>query len=168
MTTSSELGRILGVDPYILDDLDEKMSERVGRSDVLESFINNNRLMVQKTLDVLDPRHTSADEVREILRKRILEHEEQLVKYIDKFDGRDEFKFLLQKKTTSSRRNFFNKHNRFFEFVPAVKFVYIFYKLLLVFEYSLPKNFSYFVRWGMSRVKNIKGFLNHQPVVIYR
>ena len=111
MTTSSELGRILGVDPYILDDLDEKMSERVGRSDVLESFINNNRLMVQKTLDVLDPRHTPADEVREILRKRILEHEEQLVKYIDKFDGRDEFEkaVMFVKKVTTARSGLFLK-----------------------------------------------------------
>jgi len=91
MTTSSDLGRILGVDPYILDDLNEKMSECIGRSDVLENFINQNRLMIQKTLDVLDPTHTPADDVREILRKKILEHEKQLFEYIGKLDGGDEF-----------------------------------------------------------------------------
>ena len=111
MTTSSELGRILGVDPYILDDLDEKMSERVGRSDVLETFINSNRFMIQKTLDVLDPRHTPADEVRETLRKKILEHEEQLIKFIDKLDGRDEFEKAVTfvKEATTIKRGFFLK-----------------------------------------------------------
>ena len=60
MTTSSDLGRVLGIDPYILDNLNEKISERIGRSDVLQGFIDKNRSMIQKTLDVLDPTHTPA------------------------------------------------------------------------------------------------------------
>jgi len=79
-----------------LDNLNEKISERIGRSDVLQDFIDKNRSMIQKTLDVLDPTHTPAGEVREILRKKILRHEKQLIGFVSKLEGDDEFEKVVK------------------------------------------------------------------------
>lgn len=111
MTTPTDLARILGVDPLLLESLDEAMSEATGRSDTLINFINENKKMVDTTLGVLDSRHTPADEVREVLHKKILKHEKQLMDFIDKLEGRDEFEKVVKfvSGATSVKRGFFLK-----------------------------------------------------------
>lgn len=112
MTSTSELAKILGVDSYLLDNLDEKMSERIGRSGVLESFIHKNRFLIQNTIGVLDPSYAEAEDVRRVLRKKILEHEKQLLNFINKLEGKDEFEKavgFVRKATTVNRGLFLKK-----------------------------------------------------------
>lgn len=111
MTTPTDLARILGVDPLLLENLDEAMSEATGRSDILINLINENSKMIDTTLGVLDSRHTPADEVRRVLREKILRHEKQLVKFINNLEGRDEFEraVTFAKAVSSVNRGFFLK-----------------------------------------------------------
>jgi len=111
MTTSSDLARVLGIHTSQLDRLDEVMSEQIGRSNVLLDLINENRLMMQKTLGVLDPTHTPADDVREILRKKILNHEKQLIAFVNKLDGNDEFEraVTFARDASTVKKGFFLK-----------------------------------------------------------
>ncbi len=91
MKTVSDVARVLGVHTADIDRLNEVMSERIGRSDVLLNLINENRSTINNILGVLDSRHKPADEVRKILREKILRHEKQLLAFIDGLEGRDEF-----------------------------------------------------------------------------
>jgi len=111
MTTPTDLARILGVDSIVLEKLDEAMSEATGHSDILGNLINDNRRMVDTTLGVLDSRHKPAVEVREVLRKTILEHEEQFLEYVNTFDGKDEFEKSVSfaKQATTVKGGFFLK-----------------------------------------------------------
>jgi len=106
MIASSDLASVLGVHTSEIDNLNEVMSERIGRSDVLENLINANRMMINNTLQVLDPKHKPADEVREVLRKKIFKHEKQLIKFVDGLEGIDEFeKSVTFAKAASSVNN---------------------------------------------------------------
>jgi hypothetical protein len=111
MTTPTDLAKTLGVEPEMLEDLNEVMSEKIGRSDILQKLIDENRMLIDTTLEVLDPKHKLADEVREVLRKKILRHEEQLKEFIDGLEGRDEFErgVAFAKSVTSVKRGFFLK-----------------------------------------------------------
>jgi sulfur relay (sulfurtransferase) DsrF/TusC family protein len=111
MRTSTDLARILGVDPIEFDDINERMSEVTGRSDVLERIIMENRKMVDSTLGVLDSTHKPASEVREVLRKTILKHEEQLMGFVDTLEGSNEFEraVTFAKQAATARRGFFLK-----------------------------------------------------------
>jgi len=111
MTTSSDLARVLGVHTADIDHLNEVMSEKIGRSDVLTNFINENRRRISETLGVLDPKHTPADEVRKVLREKILRHEKQLIEFIDDLDGIDEFHraVTFAKAATSVNKGLFLK-----------------------------------------------------------
>lgn len=111
MRTSTDLARILGIDPVALDDLNEVMSEITGRSDVLDNLIDENRRMVDTTLGVLDSRHKPASEVREVLRKTIFKHEKQLMEFINTLDGKDEFErsVTFAKQAATVKKGFFLK-----------------------------------------------------------
>ncbi len=111
MRTPTDIARILGIDPVALEDLNEEMSEITGRSDVLHNLMDKNRTMVDTTLDVLDYKHKPAAEVREILRKTILHQEKQLMDFVSKLDGKDEFEraVAFAKKAASVDSGFFLK-----------------------------------------------------------
>ena len=111
MITSSDLARVLGIHTAEVDRLNEILCERIGSSDVLESLINKNRLMINSVLGVLDPRHKPADDVREVLRKKILSHEKQLLSFVDGLDGEDEFEkaVTFARMATTVKTGFFLK-----------------------------------------------------------
>ena len=110
-TTLTDLGKILRVEPAFLESLNEAMSERIGRSDVLDNLVNENRMLIDNTLGVLDPLHKPAEEVRKVLREKILRHEEQLINFVDGLKGKDEFEkaVAFAKSVTSVKRGFFLK-----------------------------------------------------------
>jgi len=86
-----DIAKVLGIHTRDLAKLNEEMSEIFGRSDVLDNFIDENRSMADKTLGVLDSLHKPASEVREILRTKILENENQLKGFVDTLNGDTEF-----------------------------------------------------------------------------
>lgn len=111
MTTTSDLAAVLGIHTAELEKLNEVMSERIGRSDVLQNFIDKARTTINSTLGVLDPSHKPADEIRELLRKKILKHEKQLTKFIDGLDGNDEFEkaVTFASSATTAKKGLFLK-----------------------------------------------------------
>jgi len=111
MKTVSDVARVLGVHTADIDRLNEVMSERIGRSDVLLNLINENRSTINNILGVLDSRHKPADEVRKILREKILRHEKQLLAFIDGLEGRDEFEkaVMFASMAATAKRGLFLK-----------------------------------------------------------
>ena len=111
MRTSTDLARILGIDPVELENLNEAMSEITGRSDVIDNLIDENRKMVDTTLGVLDSTHKPAAEVREVLRKTIFKHEKQLMEYVNTLDGENEFEraATFAKQASTAKSGFFLK-----------------------------------------------------------
>ncbi len=111
MEAYTYLSKILEVEPELLEDLDKEMAERTGKAGVLESVAEENRLMINETLNVLDSKNKSIKEVRGVLRDTILEDEKELLDFINTFDGDDEFERAVNfaKKATTVDSGFFLK-----------------------------------------------------------
>lgn len=100
MNEYEKLGAILRVDSASLENLDKEMAARTGKQGVMKKLADENDRMVENTLKLLDPKDRTATNVRTVLRKTILHHEEELLDYIDNIEGSDE----LAKATVLARK----------------------------------------------------------------
>lgn len=79
MDQLADLGKILGVEKNMLEDLGHEMEKRTGRAGILEKVAENNAAQMEKTLTALHAAGRSAEEVTGTLRNAIAEHEKHLL-----------------------------------------------------------------------------------------
>jgi len=114
MTATEKLGKILRTDPGVLERLDTAMV-RAGRpAGVLGAVAQENEERIETTLNLLNSNLRSAPHVRSILRKTILAHEEQFMRFLETASGADEFEraATLARKIVPERRGWFLKRER--------------------------------------------------------
>ena len=105
------LAHILDVDPIMLHDLDGVMTEKMGKSHVLERVHEELERSVRLAMETLNSGIHSASHIRSILRKTILLHEKQVMDFLEIIKGKDEFEraSLLVKKIATAKKGFFLK-----------------------------------------------------------
>lgn len=111
MNAAEKLAKILEVNPQMLKELDRVMSQKTGRSGVMEKLCDLNERTISSTLDKINSRIMEANHVRGALRKTIFNHERQFLKFLASVSGRDEFEKAvnLAKKISTAKDGFFLK-----------------------------------------------------------
>lgn len=111
MTSHEYLGKILGVEPDALARLDQAMTARVGKSDVLEKIVAENREKIARLGAILGVHEGDPDAVRTALRNAVLIHEGQLAAFTKNLPGENEFKkaAAFAKRASGVRPGFFLK-----------------------------------------------------------
>lgn len=90
MNHYEKLAAILKLDPSILESLDREMAARTGKQDVMKKIAEENEKMATDTLNELDFTNRTSRQVRGVLRKTILRHEDELLDYLDAVEGENE------------------------------------------------------------------------------
>lgn len=106
------LAPILQVEPEFLKHIDAVMVARVGREGVLERIANENEVIIERALGGLGiENRNDPGIIRAFLRKIIIDNETQILKYVDKQKGKDEFEkeASLAKKIARVGKGFFLK-----------------------------------------------------------
>lgn len=114
MTASNgeKLAKILGVDKTMLENWDRLMSERIGRSGILEKAAEENSRRIVSTMKLLNlAENSSGQQIRSALRREIIKHEAQLRELLETVEGKDEFEkaAALVKRIATVGRGFFLK-----------------------------------------------------------
>lgn len=91
MESSEILGRVLGVDSLMLQELDVTMAQKTGRSGVMAQVAEENQKTIETTLARLNHKEASAAHVRGILRKTIFNHEGELLRFLSIIEGKNQF-----------------------------------------------------------------------------
>ena len=91
MDKLADLGRVLGVEKKMLEDLDVEMKKRTGRSGILEKVSAENEEQIGRTLAILNSSDRSAAHVKSVLRNAVLTHEKHLLSFLDNIKGDTEF-----------------------------------------------------------------------------
>ena len=82
MEKLEHLAKILGVKKEMLENIDKVMTQRTGRSGVLEKVEMENEKIMEDTLNALNSEDRSAEHVKGILRQTILNHEKQFLSFL--------------------------------------------------------------------------------------
>jgi len=108
------LSKILGVDVFLLEELDAQMSERTGRVGVIEKLCRENQKIINLTLERLNSKKASAPHVRSMLRKTIYTHEAELLRFLEIIEGKNRFEkaAALAKQIARVGSGFFLKKDR--------------------------------------------------------
>ena len=95
----------------MLKELDGKMSEKTGRSGVMEKLCDLNERTIASTLDKINSKIMEANHVRGALRKTIFNHEKQFFGFLAGVPGANEFEksVSLAKKISTATDGFFLK-----------------------------------------------------------
>ncbi|MEK7462918.1 MAG: hypothetical protein AAB621_00940, partial [Patescibacteria group bacterium] len=111
------LAKILGVDEMMLENLDKVMSKKTGRVGVLEKIGQENEDVIENILGLLNSSNRSASHVKSVLRQTILNHEKQLLAFLEIIVGKNEFEkaAVLAKKIISSSQGLFLKKEKAIE-----------------------------------------------------
>ncbi|HXF44480.1 MAG TPA: hypothetical protein VNK70_03395, partial [Candidatus Paceibacterota bacterium] len=111
MIAYDKAAKILGVSSKILEELDEVMVEKTGRSSVLEHLCDLNERTIAATLDRINSKIMEASHVRGTLRKTVFNHEKQFMQFLVKLPGANEFERAvnLAGKITTAKTGFFLK-----------------------------------------------------------
>lgn len=107
----SNLSKILNTDDSILRSLDARMSKAFGRSGVLDTVLEKNRAMMDKTISELNAGPGSASHVRGMLRQTIVKQEKVLLEHLNKIPDRNEFGRMagVAEKAVKTNHGFFLK-----------------------------------------------------------
>jgi hypothetical protein len=93
MEALQTLAKILGVEAPMLEALEREMATRTGTSNLIHEVAEENQARAREALERLGLSPvSSADTVRAALRRRIAEHEEQLLHVLRSVEGEDIFK----------------------------------------------------------------------------
>jgi len=105
------LAKILGVDVMMLERLDRVMTEKTGKANVLEKIKEENEKIVENTLNLLNSDNREGPHVKSILRQTILNHEQQILGFLEIIEGKNKFvkAAVLAKKMMKSPLGFFLK-----------------------------------------------------------
>lgn len=114
MSAHAELARILGVGEAMLRRLDEVMSTATGRSGVFEKVAAENETAAGRILGALGVGGRDLSVLRVALREAILKHEQELLAFLNKMPGGNEFERAteLSKRIAKPGRGFFLKRDR--------------------------------------------------------
>lgn len=84
----NKLARILRTQPEVLLDLEQKMTVLTGKSGIMEKIIEENEILVKRTLEELGMTNDNctAENVYEVLVKRLVRMDEHLYNFLDKPD----------------------------------------------------------------------------------
>lgn len=85
------LGKILGIDPVKLENLDSAMSKKTGKIGALEKIVKENNKVIETTLKLLNSSSHSTEHILGILRKTIYNHEEELFDFLKVIEGKTKF-----------------------------------------------------------------------------
>jgi len=86
-TSISKLSKILRTPPEVLESLNKKMSDLTGKNGVIEKIINENDILVERTLDEFGlNKSASAEEVYDVLIKRLSHLDTHLFDLLDRPD----------------------------------------------------------------------------------
>ncbi|MBU4348640.1 hypothetical protein KJ671_04035 [Patescibacteria group bacterium] len=111
MEKLEHLAKILGVEKTMLEKIDKVMTERTGKSGVLEKVELENEKIMEDTLRALNSNDRSAEHVKGVLRQTILSHEKQFLAFLEIVEGKNIFEksVFLAKKIAKVSRGFFLK-----------------------------------------------------------
>lgn len=106
-----KIAKILGITPQLLKEIDEVMTEKSGRRDILQKISDLNERTITATLAKIGSSLKGADEVRGALRQAIFNKEKQLLTFLENIPGADEFEKAvnLAKKIGTAKSGFFLK-----------------------------------------------------------
>lgn len=111
------LAKILGVDRMMLENLDKVMAEKTGKFGVLEKVEQENEEIIENTLGSLNSSLRTAAHVKSVLRQTILNHEKQLLSFLEIIEGKNEFEksAILVKKIVKCHGGLFLKKEKAIE-----------------------------------------------------
>jgi len=111
------LAKILGVEEMMLENLDKVMAEKSGKVGVLEKVGQENEKIIENILGLLNSNNRETSHVRSVLRQTILNHEKQLLFFLEIIEGKNEFEkaAVLAKKIISSSQGLFLKKEKAIE-----------------------------------------------------
>jgi len=105
------LAKILGVEEAMLENLDKVMAEKTGKAGVLIKIAEENEEIIDNTLGILNSGNRGACHVKSVLRQTILDHEQQVLGFLEIIEGKNKFvkAAVLAKKIIKSPVGFFLK-----------------------------------------------------------
>jgi hypothetical protein len=111
MEKLEHLAKILGVEKEMLEKLDKVMTEKTGKSGILEKVELENEKIIEDTLTTLNSSNRSAEHVKGVLRQTICNHERQFLNFLEIVEGKDIFEksVSLAKKIAKVSHGYFLK-----------------------------------------------------------
>ncbi len=108
------LGRILGVRPSVLKELDREMGVRTHKVGILEKVAEENEVAIKKAVTALGCSGTGTLEIKNALRKKIASGERGLLDFLKTEEGSDEFERATRfaRKLAKTPKGFFLKRDR--------------------------------------------------------
>lgn len=108
------LARILSVESSMLEKLEAEMSKKTGKSGVLEKLYVENQKTISFVLEKLNSNKASASHVKSIMRKTIYNHEGELLKFLERIEGKNRFEkaSVLARKIANVGKGLFLKKDR--------------------------------------------------------
>lgn len=86
-----EMAKILNVDEMMLERLEDEMGRRTGKPGVVKMIAERNAETINATLNALNSDNRSAEHVKSVLRKTILEQDKEFLETIGKMSGGTNF-----------------------------------------------------------------------------
>jgi len=114
MEKLERLAKILNVDKMIMENLDKAMVEKTGKTGILEKIERENEEIIENTLGLLNSSLRTAPHVKSVLRQTILNHEKQLLSFLEIIKGNNEFEKIavLAKRIVSEPQGLFLKKEK--------------------------------------------------------
>lgn len=114
MNAEKTLGEILGVPEKLLIDLNKVMSEKTGKTGVLQMIVDFNERRIASVLHKINSNERGANHVRGCLRRAIFSHEKQFLEILEKIPGGTEFEKAahLARKIASVGKGVFLKFDK--------------------------------------------------------